>query len=34
MTALYIAASEGHSEIVDMVLQFDANPDVVNKVVF
>ena len=33
MTALHIAASEGHSEIVNVLLQFDANPDIVDKVV-
>ena len=32
MTALHIAASEGHSEIVNKLLQFDANPNIVDKV--
>ena len=31
---LHIVTSEGHSEIVNMFLQFDTNPDIVQKVVF
>ena len=34
MTALHIAAYEGHSEIVNMLLQFDVNSDIVDKVVY
>ena len=34
MTALHIAASEGHSEIGNILLQFNANPNIVDKVVF
>ena len=34
MTVLHIAASEDYSEIVNMLLQFDANPDIVDKVVY
>ena len=32
MTALHIAASEGHSEIGNILLQFNANPNIVDKV--
>ena len=30
---LHIVTSEGHSEIVNMCLQFDINPDIVQIVV-
>ena len=33
MTALHIAASEGHSEIGIILLQFNANPNILDKVV-
>ena len=32
MTALHIAANEGHLEIVNMLLQFDVIADIIDKV--